>query len=187
MPRPVLRAVAAIVLVLVGGGCGSSVATVAPASQQPRATSYEEFGVAMCSAFEELFTAVGNPDTAEHSALFEDFKAAIETGDAPSVDRAANTIRQHLETGRGYAAAAAGWEPSEPMMVQLDRLLVAFEAMVEAMRVSVNQPGNMSVGQTAFEQAGGLEAWRAMFEAGRQMDRPANRTEKRCPTVPLCY
>ena len=47
--------------------------------------------------------------------------------------------------------------------------------------------GDPSVGQFAFEQAGGLQAWRGMFEAGRQMERPANGSEKRCPTVPLSY
>jgi hypothetical protein len=51
----------------------------------------------------------------------------------------------------------------------------------------LNQASDTRIGQAAFEQAGGLEAWRAMFEAGRQMERPAGRTEKRCPPVPLSY
>ena len=72
-------------------------------------------------------------------------------------------------------------------MAQLDRLFVAFEAMVDAKRLSVNRSGDTSVGQTAFERAGGLEAWRGMFEAGRQMERPANRTDKQCPTAPVSY
>ena len=187
MARQVLRGVTAIVMVLVVGACGGSLPPSAPASQPPLATSYEEFGVAFCSAFDELLTGVGNPDTADWSPLFEEFQAAVEKGDAASADRSAETIRQHLETGRGYAATAAGWQPSGPMMAQLDRLFVAFEAMVEAMRTSVNQSSDGSVGQTAFEQAGGLEAWRAMFEAGRQMERPAGRAETQCPTAPVSY
>ena len=47
MTRQVLRGVIAIVMVLVGGACGTSVPTLAPASRQPPATSYEEFGVAL--------------------------------------------------------------------------------------------------------------------------------------------
>ena len=187
MSHQLVRAVAGLILVFVVGACGSSVPTLAPATPQPRATSYEEFGVAFCSAFDELFTAVGNPDTADWSPLFEELEAAIKRGDASSANRAADTITQHLETGRGHAAAAAGWQPSGPMMAQLDRLFVAFEAMVEAMRVSVGQASDTSAGQTAFERAGGIEAWRAMFEAGSQMERPAGRTDRRCPTVPVGY
>ena len=70
-------------------------------------------------------------------------------------------------------------------MAHLDRVFVAFEAMVAAKRAGANHVPDAPEPQAAFESAGGVEAWFAMFEAARAMERPAGVGERRCPTVPV--
>jgi hypothetical protein len=69
------------------------------------------------------------------------------------------------------------------MTAQLDRLFVAFEAMTDAVRAS----SNTNAGQAAFEKAGGVEAWTALFQAFGEMDRPAGLGPMQCPNVPVGY
>jgi len=146
--------------------------------------AYQAYGAAFCSAFDELFTAYGNPDTGSQSDLFNAFEAAIEAGDAASIDRSASQVKAHLRAGRAHAAAAAAaWQPAGPMTAQLDRLFVAFEAMTDAVRAS----SNTNAGQAAFEKAGGVEAWTALFQAFGEMDRPAGLGPMQCPNVPVGY
>jgi hypothetical protein len=187
MARQVFRSIAAAVLVLAGGACGSSVPAVPSASPQPRSGAFEEFGAAFCGAFGELFTAIGNPDTGGNSALYDALLSAVKHGDIASADRIAATITEHLEAGRRHAAAAARWESAGPMMAELDRVFLAFEAMVGAVRKSATGNTDVNVGQTAFEQAGGVQAWRAMFVAGSGIQRPPGVGNRPCPDVPISY
>ena len=79
-------------------------------SAVPKASTFDEFGAAYCAAWDELFTAIGNPDTGSKSAL-----------------------------------------------------------------------------SGAFEKAGGVAAWQAVFEAARTIVRPADAGSRQCPTVPVGY
>jgi hypothetical protein len=149
------------------------------------AASFEEYAVAFCSAFDSMFRAVGNPDTGSGSVLSKSLDDAVAAGDVASAERLAGTITSELEAGRQHVAVAGGWEPARPMMAQLDRVFVAFEAMIAAKRAAAAHAPNAVVPQTAFEQAGGAEAWFAMFEALRTMERPAGAAAHQCPTVPV--
>ncbi len=189
MTQPSTRAIA-IAMVLVAGlcvGCRSGEPGGAkPSDSSPaRAATYEEFGSAFCNAFGALFTAVGNPDTGIGSQLSLSFEAAVAAGQATKADQLATTITAQLEQGRGQAAIAAGWAPGAPSMAQLDRLFVAYEAMVAARRTSVDPAGGGVSPQAAFEGAGGPAAWTGMFEAARTMTRPAGAAPVRCTTVPV--
>ena len=151
----------------------------------PAATSFDGYAVGFCSAFDALFRAVGNPDTAAGSALSKALDAAVVAHDGAAAERLAAEITAELEAGRLHAAFARGWAPGAPSMVQLDRLLVAFEAMTAAKIAAAKQTPNAVDPQIALEQAGGLEAWTALFEAYRAIgtDRPPG--VQPCPTVPI--
>jgi hypothetical protein len=175
------RALAVCLIALVASACGSP----APSSSRiPPATSYDEYAVAFCSAFDSLFRAVGNPDTASGSELSKSLDQAVAAGDGPSADRLAGAINAELEAGRQQVAAAGGWQPAAAMMTELDRVFVAFEAMTEAKRAKARAPDARDP-QAAFEGAGGIDAWRAMFAAAQSVPRPSDGTDRRCPTVPV--
>ena len=73
-------------------------------------------------------------------------------------------------------------------MSQLDRVFLAFEAMIDAKRDAAGNPAALDP-QAAFEEAGGLTAWQAMFEAARAMQtsRPANLRPHECEGVPISF
>jgi hypothetical protein len=109
--------------------------------------------------------AIGNPDTAADSQLSAALDAAIKDGDDARVEEMATAMQDELASGRRFAAVAGGWQPGAAAMVQLDRLIVAFQAMVEAKRAAADE--GLAVvdakGQQAFMDAGGLDAWHAMI------------------------
>ena len=157
------------------------VVAVAAAGCTPQraAASYEEYFVAACAAWDGLFRSVGNPDTGSGSELSRALDAAMTTGDVPAAERAAAGMATELEAARQQAAVAAGWAPRTAMMVQLDRVLAAFEVGTAAKLAVAKGAPNAVDPQAAFEAAGGLEAWFAMIEAGRAAGlgqvNPANR------------
>jgi len=151
----------------------------------PAAGSFEEYAASFCSAFEAMFRAVGNPDTGSGSDLSKALDAAVAAGDVASADKLAAAITSELESGRRHVAFARGWPPAEPMMAQLDRVFVAFEAWVEAKRAAAGQAPNAVDPQAAFERAGGVEAWLAMFQAGRAVASARPAGEHRCASVPI--
>jgi|SRR5450759_5184930 hypothetical protein len=181
--RP-LRAVATVLIVLAGAACGTGAPSATPT---PAAASFEEYSVAFCSAFDALFQAVGNPDTGTASVLSKSLDDAVAAGDVASAERLAATITSKLETGRQQAAAARRWQPAGPTMVQLDRVLVASEAMIAAKRAAAGHAPGAVDPQTAFEQAGGVEAWFAMLPMlqATGATRPAGATAQPCATVPV--
>ena len=74
------------------------------------------------------------------------------------------------------------------MMAQLDRVFLAYEAMINARRAGVAQAPGATSPQAAFEQAGGVEAWHTMFPGnGARIERPAGVGDRHCPNVPVGY
>ena len=170
-------------ITLVVGACGSAAITASP--RPARAASFDEYAVAFCSAFDSMFRAIGNPDTAADSELSAALDRAIEAGDIASVERLAGAITAELESGRQHVAVAGGWQPAAPVMAQADRVFLAFVAMIAAKRAgALHLPGAVEP-QAAFEGAGGVDAWFAMLEASRAMERPAGAAGRQCPTVPI--
>ena len=141
----------------------------------PVATSFEGYAVSFCAAFESMFLAVGNPDTASGSVLSKALDDAVTAGDGVAADRLAGEITAELESGRQHVRSAGGWSPAAPAMTQLDRVFVAFEAMTAAKAARARGESSAIEPQAAFEGAGGVEAWFSMLEAYRAIDsqRPA--------------
>lgn len=156
----------AVALVSIGCAQGTSGATPLPV-----ATSADEFATAVCSSLRTIGRAIGNPDTGADSALSASLEAAITRGDYAGVEQTAATMTAELERGRLLAGVAAGWQPGAALIVHVDRLLLAFEAMVEAKRTGARQglEAAGTLGQTAFERAGGLEAWQGMLGSFRDL------------------
>jgi hypothetical protein len=170
-------------IVLASAGCG---ARAPSATAPPAAASFEDYAEAACAAWEALFRAVGNPDTASGSDLSRALDEAVAAGDGASAERLAAEITMALAAGREHVAVAGGWQPRAPVMVQLDRVFAAFEAMISAKRAAARHEPNAVDPQAAFEQAGGMEAWFAMFEAARKVGAgTAGATEQRCANVPV--
>lgn len=178
---PVLLSLALLSMACGAGGPGAA-ASPTPA---PRATSFEEYATSFCAAWDALFRAVGNPDTAMGSVLSNALDDAVVAGDGPEAGRLATEITAELETGRRHAAVAGGWPPAEPAMTQLDRLLVAFEAMIMAKAAAAaGSPGAVGP-QAAFEQAGGVEAYFAMIEAMQARPGAGETGSQQCPGLPI--
>ncbi|HET9520238.1 MAG TPA: hypothetical protein VFO73_04245 [Candidatus Limnocylindrales bacterium] len=182
--------VALVIAVATLGGCSGPPAAASPAG----ATTYLEFREAFCSAFDGLFRAIGNPDTGSDSELMAQMEAAIAAGDRATVERVAREIVATLEAAREHGRFAGGWAPASPLAAPLDRMLVTFEVLVEAKRSAAGEgiDAANSAGQTAFEQAGGLEAWTNLLRAFQDpavmgalaSARPAD-LDPQCPTVPI--
>lgn len=173
---------------LVAVGCSSGAPGASVGASLPlQARTHAEFGAAYCAAFDAMFTAIGNPDTGSGSELSKALDAAMATRDLDTANRLANTITGHLERGRKQAWIARGWPSADPIMAQVDRVLVAFEAMVEAKRAAAAGASGAVDPQVAFENAGGVRAWFAMLEAARGLERPPGTPPTTCPTVPVSY
>lgn len=181
-----LRIVFITLIAAAAAACGAGAPSGTPsASPMPAATSFEEYAVGFCSAFEAMFRAVGNPDTGSGSVLSKALDAAAAAGDVASADQLAAQITSELESGREQAAVARGWPPAAPMMAQLDRLLVAMEAMIGAKRTAARHAPDAADPQAVFERAGGLQAWTAMLEAGRAMNADRPDGVQPCANVPI--
>lgn len=152
-------------------------------SSSPVAASFEEYAVGFCAAFEALILAVGNPDTAAGSELSKALDAAVVAGDGTSADQLAAKITSELESGRQHVAYARGWPPAAPMMADLDRVFVAFEAMTAAKRTAANQGPDSVDPQAAFEGAGGVDGWVAMLTAWQTIERPDS--VEPCGSLPI--
>lgn len=171
-----------MLVALLAGACGT---TPAPGiTPPPKVASYDEYFVAACAAWAELFRAVGNPDTASGSDLSKALDAAVEASDGATAELIADDILRALIAGREQVAIAAGWEPRAPVMVHLDRVFVSFEAMVKAKVALAKHDANAMEPQAAFEQAGGVDAWFAMIDAMRAAG-GGQASEQQCPNVPV--
>ena len=192
-----LRSVAAVglsVLFLAGTAGCQGTATVEPSPSAPGATSYLEFREAFCSAWEDLFRGIGNPDAGSDSELSAAMDDAIAVGDRAEVDRLAGEIIRALESGRGNLRVAGGWAPGSSVALAMDPIFVTFERMIEAKRMAAPQGLDAATGvaQAAFEAAGGMEAWMNGLRSMQNEEvmrviasaRPAG-LEPQCENVPI--
>jgi hypothetical protein len=171
-----LRAAVVALIVATVTACGSSAAT-APPSDVP--ATFADFSTAFCGAFTSLIRAVGNPDAGTPSVMSKALDDAVKARDGAGADRAAEAMLNELEAGRRQTAAAARWQPTAAIMVHMDRLLVAFEAMTAAKRALAHAPGSADP-QKAFEQAGGVEAWAGLFDGVGSMPLPSGASPAPC-------
>jgi len=149
------------------------------------AISYEEYWHTTCAAWDSLIRAVGNPETAEGSELSRALDAAVEARDGASADELAAEILTEITVGREHLAAARAWQPGERAVSATDGMFAAFEVMTEAKRAVANEEPGAPDPQRAFEEAGGIEAWYAIFEALEETRAAAGSVAKPCPNVPL--
>jgi hypothetical protein len=120
--------------------------------------TYRDYDAAVCAAFTSLVRAYGNPDTDSPSVMRTALEDAVAANDPAAAEGAAAAMLDELEAGRRFAATAALWEPGASAAGSLDRLLLAFEAWTSAKLAGLTDPSAIDP-QTAFEQAGGPEAW----------------------------
>lgn len=194
-----LRHTAAVglsVLVLVATTACQGGTTPDPSPSVPGATSYLEFREAFCSAWEDLFRAIGNPDAGSDSELSKAMNDAIAAGDRAEVDRLAGEIIRALESGRGNLRVAGGWAPGSTIALAMDPIFVTFERMIEAKQLAASQGLGLDettrAAQSAFEGAGGMEAWANGLRSMQNVDvarviasaRPAG-LEPQCENVPI--
>jgi hypothetical protein len=189
IPARALVFVAAALIALMTA-CAPSTESTAPAA----ATSYLEFREGFCSAFDDLFKAIGNPDAGTDSELMKRLDEAVTRGDLLAADLAARDITAKLESARARARFAGGWAPASAVVAPMDALFAAFEASTEAKRASAAAGTDVAerAAQRAFEQAGGVDAWTNMFRSFQDPDvmaaiaasRPPG-MDPQCPTVPI--
>jgi hypothetical protein len=174
-----LRAAALAVVVLAVAACGSG-AAAPTASPSPAPMTFDEFSTQFCGSFTSLFRAIGNPDANTPSAMSKVLDDAVKAGDGPGADVAAAAMMTELESARVQAAAAARWQPMATVMVQMDRLIVAFEALTTAKKTLAHTPGSPEPFK-AFDQAGGREAWAAVVDGVSRMALPSGASPQPCP------
>jgi hypothetical protein len=181
-----LRIAIVTLIAAVTAGCGAGAPSHVPSpTPLPAASSFDQYAVAFCSAWEALFRAVGNPDTAEGSELSKALDAAVAAHDGTKAEQVAAQITQELESGRRDVAVGGGWRPAAPIMVQLDRVFVGFVAMTAAKVAKAKGNPSAIDPQVAFEQAGALEAWTAMFEAYGALGSARPTGVQRCGDLPI--
>ena len=112
-------------------------------------------------------------------------QAAAEARDDATAAGLQGPINTELEAGREQIAFAAGWPPAARPMAEMDRFFVATETWITAYVNVAKAVPNAPDPQAAFEAAGGLKAWRAMFEAYADVTpyRPDSVTQ--CPGAPI--
>lgn len=204
--RP-MRWIVLVSLAVAMSACNGTVSSASSASSSPSpsasptasvgsvAASYREYAVAACAAWDALFRAVGNPDTASGSVLSLALDKAVAAGDVSTAERQAVDIQRELKAGRDQVAIAGGWVPRALAMAQFDRVFVGFEAMIAAKlaaskRTSSNAPASGASPealdpQAAFEQAGGADGYFAMFDLMSRASPPPGETAYTCPNVPV--
>jgi hypothetical protein len=174
-----LRAGALALVVVAVAACGSG-AAAPTASPSLAPMTFDDFSTQMCGSFTSLFRAIGNPDANTPSAMSKVLDDAVKAGDGPGADAAAAAMMTELESARTQAAAAARWEPTAAVMVQMDRLIVAFEALTTAKKTLAHTPGSPEPFK-AFDQAGGREAWAAVVDGVGRMALPSGASAQPCP------
>ena len=170
---------------MIGEQSGAAPSQTPSPTALPAADSFDEYAVAFCSAWEHLFLAVGNPDTAEGSVLSKALDDAVASHDGTKAERLADQIIKEIKAGREDVAVGGGWPPATPIMVEMDRVFVGFELMTAAKVAKAKGSPNAIDPQVAFERSGANAAWSAMFEAHAALgaERPAS--AQRCGELPV--
>ena len=104
---------------------------------------------------------------------------AVAAGDVAAAERASTAMLNELEAGRLFAATAARWQPGATTAASLDRLLLAFQAWTSATFALMANPSAIQP-QTAFEQAGGVEAWTDMLQGVQRTPVPPGASPTPC-------
>jgi hypothetical protein len=175
MTRISVRAGALALLALIAVACASG---GQPSPSAPPAT-FSDYDAAICGGFTSLLRAYGNPDTNAPSAMRTALEDAIAAGDAAAAEQASRAMLGELEAGRRLAATAARWEPGATTAASLDRLLLAFEAWTSAKLALMANPSAIDP-QTAFEQAGGVEAWTSTLQGVQTTPVPPDASPTPC-------
>ncbi|MEI7744111.1 MAG: hypothetical protein WCK58_10235 [Chloroflexota bacterium] len=172
----------AVLLASSMAGCGAS---PSPSPSSAVAGGFEEYATAYCSAWGTMFRVVGNPETAGWTDGVHQLQAAADAHDDATAARLQGGINTELEAARRQIAYAAGWPPAAKAMAQMDIFFVAVETWVTTYVDLAKGVPNTPDAQTAFEAAGGLTAWRGLFEAQADIApfRPA--TAARCEGAPI--
>ena len=172
-------------LLVLTAACGPA---AAPSIRESRgAQTYEEYASATCVALQALWNGYGNPDTAGLSPMMRAFEDAVKQGDVVTAGVHADAVLAELERGRASAAVAAGWPDGMQSMVHMNRLLLAMEAMVRA-RLAATSLGYREAtdrGQTAFEAAGGIDAWYGMLNGIGEATKASGRPWPKCEGIPM--
>jgi len=191
-PRDLGWRAVVLVVAFVSAACAGSDGVGGATSQatpSPVASSFESFATEQCAALQSLFHAYGNPDTAGLSPLMRSFTDAIDRGDAAIAAEKAREIRSEIEAGRAHVRSASGWAPAAAAMAQLDRLLVAFDRLVEVRLAAISKGPAVAEreGQAAFEAAGGVDAWFGWIKSVGEMRTAtgATRSLPKCEGVPI--
>ncbi|MDP2350752.1 MAG: hypothetical protein Q8M74_06300 [Chloroflexota bacterium] len=173
--------VLALVIAASAAACGASAPSPSPAG----ATSFDEYATAFCSAWGTLFRVVGNPETASWTDAVQELQAAADAGDDATAAGLQGAINAELEAARLQIAYAAAWPPAARAMAEMDRFFIAQETWILAYVDIAKGVPDAPDAQAAFEAAGGLAAWQAMFAAYADIapHRPASVDQ--CPGVPI--
>ena len=174
-----------LVIIAAAAACGGCAPGPASSPSPSVATNFNEYATAFCSAWGTLFRVVGNPDTAGWTDGVRQLQAAAEARDDATAAGLQGPINTELEAAREQIAYAAGWPPAARPMAQMDRFFVATETWITAYVDVAKGVPNAPDPQAAFEAAGGVESWRAMFEAYADVTpyRPAS--VEQCPGAPI--
>ena len=161
-----------------------------PAAEAPRpdmASLPEEdaevFVDAMCTAFDELLLAVGNPDTGQGSELSRTLEDAIARGDLVLVATTTQAMLGHLQTARSEAQRAVVLAAAAPGIAAFDGFLAIVADTVNAKRDAA--PGGLDAANEAAdrEAARGYEAWRGwLTELGPVWNEVAGDMPMPCPS-----
>jgi hypothetical protein len=140
---------------------------------------------AICTAVDELFTAVGNPDTGEASLLSRDLEDAIVAGDATLIDTTTTAILAHLEASRSAAARAASYPPAAAGLSAFDEFLTIVAEGVVAKRDAAPDglEASRAAAQRTWDRA--VAPWRAwLTELGPIWFEIAGDRPMPCPSPP---
>lgn len=178
--RPV-RAIAIVLIALVGAACAAAPPSAPPSASPSLApATYDEATDAICSAFGAMLRAVGNPDAGTPSILSKALDEAVTAGDVPAAERAAAGMAAELQAAVQQAGVAGRYADSAPAAAAMNTLFLAFGAMITAKLAVARKTPGATDPQAAFEQAGGVEAWTATLVGLQRMPIPSGAVPKAC-------
>jgi hypothetical protein len=184
MQRRLSGTIFAVLVAASMAACGASAPSPSP-SPSPVAATFEEYATAVCSAWGTLFRVVGNPDTAGWTDAVHELQAAATARDDATAAGLQGRINTELEAARRQIAFAAGWPPAARPMAEMDRLFVAMERWITAYVDIAKGVPNAPDAQAAFEAAGGVTAWRGLFDAYTDLAEYRPASVAQCPGAPI--
>jgi hypothetical protein len=138
---------------------------------------------AMCTAFDELLTAVGNPDTGEGSELSRTLEDAIVRGDTALVDTTTEAMLGHLQAARSAAMRAASFPSAAAGMSEFDDFLVIVADGVVAERDAAPDGLDAAIAAANRDWARAYETWRGWItEIGPLWNEVAGDMPIPCPS-----